>query len=617
MISIIDKQKFTNKVIEDLSRRGYKVFSNLPIVENNLSFIAIAPNEIVLIGETLYGDFTENDLTKAILKLICFRVALALKFIDTLDNTIKISMSMVIVCSKKTKLLSDIKSPLFYSGIQIVVFSNRSHDLDETLPKIDIDLLKDKEEKETFKAYVHYIRTIINVFKKEYSGMTAIEVIGNILSNLMGIDFNGRLPNNILSKLNDIFPNSNINLENSLSNLLKCIEKKFLNKSDDSDNLDDQDELDDQIDMNDLDDLDEPDELDESEKKSTVKPRHFKSPREMADEVKKYVIGQDSAIERVATPFFLHVESRQTRTTCYDIKTPFILIGNTGTGKTEILRRFGEISNVPIIHINTADCVPNTWKGTRISDLIGYYINDISDLEKMKYAVLVFNEFDKITHYNQRLVGTNGSDCDFDMQREFLKFFDKGYELVIEKQKNFETKTFHLPTDNLLLCFDGAFSGMEKIIENRLKLNSGSIGFIKQGKTRTKKDISSYLMQQITAEDLKVWGYLPELLDRINTFITMNPMTEELVYQVLTRGSDNICKAHQLQCSKYGIKLEFTEEAYRKIAKMVVESGFGLRSVRRIFSDLMSDIYYNLDKYKNETVTVDEKFIELKFGPVK
>lgn len=341
----------------------------------------------------------------------------------------------------------------------------------------------------------------------------------------------------------------------------------------------------------------------------TEDQKHYNSPRELANEVKKYVKGQDEVIERIAIPFFQHIESRRLGISC-DIKTSFLLAGATGTGKSEILRRFAQISGVPIVRINTADCVPNAWKGEHISDLVGYYINNEADIEQMKYAILVFNEFDKITHYNQRLISSKGSDWDADMQRDFLKFFDKDYELVIEKQKQLDIQKFRLPTNNLLLCFDGAFSGIEKIIEKRLNL-CRHIGFSQSDAPFLETDAYPSLLQQLTISDLQKWGYLPELLGRIGLVFTMNPMTEELIYEIITTASENILQAHKAQCSNLGFELKFTDEALREIAKMAIKTEIGFRAVKTILANLMEDVYFNCDKYKNTTLTVDEEFIAL------
>ena len=329
------------------------------------------------------------------------------------------------------------------------------------------------------------------------------------------------------------------------------------------------------------------------------------SPRAMAEIVKQYVKGQDEAIERIAVPFFQHIESKRLGVTC-DIKTSFLLAGNTGTGKSEILRRFAAITDVPVIRINTSECVPNGWRGRKISDFFGCYINNVSDIERLRYSLLIFNEFDKVSHYQQRMQG-NSTDYDADMQAEFLKFFDKGFELVVTKQE----VEYKLPADDFLLCFDGAFSGIEDIIKKRLGIQSRRIGFTSPPHLKTDTpEAESSLLHHLNFTDLKEWGYIPELLGRIGAFITLNPMSEDIVYEIMTTASENMIDAHKAQCKRHGFRLEFTETALRTIAKMAVESEVGVRSIKTILGGLLNGVYFDSDKYKNTVLTIDETFIK-------
>lgn len=332
---------------------------------------------------------------------------------------------------------------------------------------------------------------------------------------------------------------------------------------------------------------------------------NYSSPRALANEVKKYVKGQNEVIDSVAIPFFQHMESMLNATTC-DIKNSFIIIGNTGTGKSEILRRFAQLCDVPIIRINMADCTPSAWKGQHIQDHIGFYLNSEEDLQKLKYAVLVFNEFDKITHYNSIPASSKGTDWDMDMQREMLRFYDKGYELLIERPTPRGTiETYHLPTDNFLLCYDGAFSGIDKIIEKRIG-KAARVGFTtSQSKQRPIGDIS-----QLKSEDLEKWGYIPELLGRIGSFFVMNPMSEDLMVEVLTSASESIIHAHIKQCAQYGITLKIEEVAIRYIAGKAMEMKLGFRAVKSILNDIMKPIYFDCDKYEGKELVVDLNFIK-------
>ncbi len=140
-----------------------------------------------------------------------------------------------------------------------------------------------------------------------------------------------------------------------------------------------------------------------------VRQNHISSARCLAKQVKRYIKGQDEAIDRMAVNFFLHLESVRTGKS-NRIKTPVLLMGPTGVGKSEIYRRFGQLCNCPIIRINSSEIVPTSWRGTHISDILVRNISDSSDVDRLRHAIIVFHEFDKITAYNQNKVGTASSD---------------------------------------------------------------------------------------------------------------------------------------------------------------------------------------------------------------
>jgi len=346
--------------------------------------------------------------------------------------------------------------------------------------------------------------------------------------------------------------------------------------------------------------------------KHKVVDRIIDSPRALANNLKQHIKGQDEIIENISIPFYQHIESKRLGTSC-KVKTPFLLVGKTGSGKSEMLKLFGEIANeaanIPVIRINSSDCTPNSWRGKHIVDIIGEHINDDSDIEKLKYAIIIFHEIDKITHYNsQNLIGEYSSDKDIDMQRDIMRLFEKNHNLVIDNEIGAFTLKQELEADNFLIVFEGAFAGIEKIIANRLNVNN-RIGFSTES-SPNKMNVDHNLLKQLDYPDLERWGYLPELLGRIGNVHVLNPLTEDIVYEIMTTATDNILEYHKEECKGQGFNLEFTEGALRKIAKTVVKSDLGVRSLKSVLDKLMSDVYYNCDNYRNTTLTIDENFIE-------
>ena len=93
-----------------------------------------------------------------------------------------------------------------------------------------------------------------------------------------------------------------------------------------------------------------------------------KSAKEMAAYVKQFIKGQDEAIDKLSVPFYQHLDSKRKQYTS-KIKTPVLVMGPTGVGKSEMFRIFGKICDCPVIRINSSEIVPAAWRGLHIRDI--------------------------------------------------------------------------------------------------------------------------------------------------------------------------------------------------------------------------------------------------------
>ena len=100
-----------------------------------------------------------------------------------------------------------------------------------------------------------------------------------------------------------------------------------------------------------------------------------KSAKEMAAYVKQFIKGQNEAIDKLSVPFYQHLDSKRKQYTS-KIKTPVLVMGPTGVGKSEMLRIFGKICDCPVIRINSSEIVPAAWRGLHINDILAREVND-------------------------------------------------------------------------------------------------------------------------------------------------------------------------------------------------------------------------------------------------
>lgn len=228
-----------------------------------------------------------------------------------------------------------------------------------------------------------------------------------------------------------------------------------------------------------------------------------------------------------------------------------------------------------------------------------------------EYICVLLDEVDKITHHNQKLASSSGTDFYTDIMCDLMRALSPGEYLFLDDgfTPDGSPKGYKIPVDNILIVFAGAFSGIEDVVRKRLHLNK-SIGFSQASSSSTSIDA---LLNQVTPEDLIEWGFMPELIGRIGNICALNSLTPDLIYNIMTNAKDNILQSHIDYCHQYNIDLHFTPEALHLIADAAYKSGLGFRNVKTLLSKCLNPIYYEFRdesaKTAMRTVNIDHDFI--------
>ena len=326
------------------------------------------------------------------------------------------------------------------------------------------------------------------------------------------------------------------------------------------------------------------------------------SPKELCEYICRFIKGQDDTVRSLSIPFYNHL--LRVRNKQKPPKSAVCLIGGTGVGKTETIKRFAEISKAPIIRVNLGEVVPNGIVGTTIAKQISFYVKNEDDIEKYRFAILHFSELDKLTKTHH-----NSLDYGIEIQRELLGFFDKDGKINLNKNKDrWEESTIKFPVNDLLICFDGAFLGIDKIIEKRLK----QLNII----NRDFHPDYEYLMRFRSDEDIIEYGIMPELLARIGKISVMNRLSKKTIFNILDNGEEGALEIHKQYCESRGFNLKFTQEAFEKISELAYKEKNGARSIEKILNEMMEDVYFDSTGI-GDTLMVDSRFIEQRLFHMK
>lgn len=330
----------------------------------------------------------------------------------------------------------------------------------------------------------------------------------------------------------------------------------------------------------------------------------FSSAKEMANYIRKTIKGQDEAVSELSIPFFQHYVQQITGHRC-PINKPVLLCGPTGCGKTEMLTLFSEVTGSPLIIINTSECTASGWRGASINDVIANQVKKYK-IEELSRAILYIDEIDKITH---RACHQQVDDLGYDIQRDLMNLTDSRNPVRINVglDKSFRQNFIELPVDKMFIVFSGAFTGIDKIIEKRLNIQT-RVGFSTTSINTHNEDIE----HKVISRDLADWGFLDELLGRIGKIVTLKNLDEKAMYEILTESRYSILRSQSSYSKRvYNATLRFTDGALRMICSKAKEGGLGLRGVQTLLSTCLSNVYYNMNIYSTcqQTIDIDESYI--------
>jgi ATP-dependent Clp protease ATP-binding subunit ClpX len=154
-------------------------------------------------------------------------------------------------------------------------------------------------------------------------------------------------------------------------------------------------------------------------------------------------------------------------------------------------------------------------------------------------------------------------------------------------------------TTNILFICGGAFVGLEKVIARRV--GKKSLGF----RTGTEKDTEvlpskrdTEMLQQTQPQDLMKFGLIPEFVGRLPVVGVLNDLDEAALVEILTRPRNAITKQYQRLFEFENVKLKFSDDALRSIAREAQNRKVGARGLRMILEELMLELMYQLPSFK-------------------
>ena len=280
---------------------------------------------------------------------------------------------------------------------------------------------------------------------------------------------------------------------------------------------------------------------------SKIREEEFKRLSELDRRLKEKIIGQDEAIDAVASAI------RRNRVGISPKRKPvsFIFVGSTGVGKTELVKQLADdLFNAPesLIRLDMSEFMEKHSVSRIIGSPPGYVGYDeagqlTEKIRRKPYSVILFDEIEKAHP---------------DVFNVLLQILDDGQITDAHGRKvNFEN-TVIVMTSN---------AGSDR--------KEGTVGFNKtineQGRDRAMKALQQFLR--------------PEFLNRVDEIVCFNKLTEENFLPIARLMLEEL----KASLKEKGLTFNYDEALVKELVKKSYSASYGARNLRRTIQKEVED----------------------------
>jgi ATP-dependent Clp protease ATP-binding subunit ClpX len=279
----------------------------------------------------------------------------------------------------------------------------------------------------------------------------------------------------------------------------------------------------------------------------------MKTLQEFQEIIKKTVKGQDNAVNRLSTVFYKYLLKLYGRDYgCYfEGATSILLIGESGSGKTFLIKQASQLLNIPMIElVATSIAKDGGWAGESFTKQVAAALTLLpSDTSG---AIIFIDEFDKLLQKNHT---SHGDDFNKLIQQDLLKYIEG---ITTEVKDSYFKSGMTIDFNKCVFVFAGVFDGLYE--------KSNSIGFLTENQENKEKILDAQLMKL---------GLIQELCGRIQEKIELNKIDDNVYKEILENEEFVLYKWREV-LKRLDISIEID---YDKAIQEARKSDLGVRGL--------------------------------------